>query len=168
MKEKSCTAALSPDHVLWQFWETLCYPRKKILVNLEVCRSEYGAHRYAHTRALRMEVGGPKLAFDWTVQTLGLLSHLNCVLSNTIEEWNSFSIAGGDLSYFRDTKIARISRRAHRSLRAIKATFGQLQRLQKKVDLLKEHCVQYKGNVSKGIISLHRRISRGRLNEQLY
>src|SRR5271155_3925789 len=80
-----------------------------------------------------------KEAFDWTLQTMGLLRRLDGVLSDTVEAWKSFNSPGEDIGYFRDTDAAAISPNARRSLHAIKAIF-QLQGSQKKMALLNKRC----------------------------
>ena len=90
-----------------------------------------------------------KEAFDWTLQTMGLLRRLDGVLSDTVEAWKSFNSPGGDIGYFRDTDIAAISPNARRSLHAIKAIFRQLEGNQKKMVLLNKCCSDFSRAVSR-------------------
>ena len=98
----------------------------------------------AGERALEM-----KEAFDWTLQTMGLLRRLLGVLSDTVEAWKSFSSPGEDIGYFRDTDAAVISPNARRSLHTIKAIFRQLQENQKKMFLLNKCCSDFSSAVSR-------------------
>jgi hypothetical protein len=90
-----------------------------------------------------------KEAFDWTLQTMGLLRWLDGVLSDTVEAWKSFNSPDEDLGYFRDTDTAAISPNARRSLHAIKAIFRQLQGNQKKMVLLNKCCSDFSRAVSR-------------------
>ena len=81
-----------------------------------------------------------KEAFDWTLQTIGLLRRLDGVLSGTVEAWKSFNSPDEDIRYFREADSAAISPNARRSLHAIKAVFRQLQGNQKKIVLLLNKC----------------------------
>jgi hypothetical protein len=89
-----------------------------------------------------------KEAFDWAIQTMGLLRRLDGVLSNTVEAWKSFNSPGEDIGYFRDTDRAAISPNARRSLHAIKAVFRQLEGYQKKMALLNKCCSDFSNAVS--------------------
>jgi hypothetical protein len=93
-----------------------------------------------------------KEAFDWTLQTMGLLRRLDGVLSDTVEAWKSFNSPGEDIGYFRDTDAAAISPNARRSLHAIKAIFRQLQGSQKKMALLNKCCSDFSTAVSRHAI----------------
>ena len=84
-----------------------------------------------------------KEAFDWTLQTMGLLRRLDGVLSDTTEAWKSFNSPDGDIGYFHDTDPY-----AGRSLHGIKATFRQLQGYQKKMVQLNECCANFSKAVS--------------------
>jgi len=90
-----------------------------------------------------------KEAFDWTLQTMGLLRWLGGVLSDTVEACKSFNSSDGDVGYFRDTDAAAISPNARRSLHAIKAIFRQLQGNQKKMVLLNKCCSDFSRAVSR-------------------
>jgi hypothetical protein len=90
-----------------------------------------------------------KEAFDWTLQTMGLLRRLDGVLSDTVEAWKSFNFPGGDIGYFRDTDKAAISQNARRSLHAINAIFRQLEGNQKKMVLLNKCCSDFSRAVSR-------------------
>ena len=89
-----------------------------------------------------------KEAFDWTLQTMGLLRRLDGVLSDTVEAWKSFNSPDEDIGYFHDTDDAAISPSARRSLHAIKAIFRQLQGYQKRMALLNKCCSDYSKAVS--------------------
>jgi hypothetical protein len=89
-----------------------------------------------------------KAAFDWTVQTMGVLRRIDVVLSNTIEAWKAFSASDGDITYFGPALEAGISPNARRSLHNTKTHFRQLERLQKKINHLSKCCSQFKENVS--------------------
>jgi hypothetical protein len=93
-----------------------------------------------------------KEAFDWTLQTMGLLRRLDGVLSDTVEAWKSFNSPGEDIGYFRDTDRAAISPNARRSLHAIKAIFRQLQGHQKKMVLLNKCCSDFSRAVSRNAL----------------
>ena len=89
-----------------------------------------------------------KEAFDWTLQTIGLLRRLDGVLSGTVEAWQSFNSPDEDIRYFREADSAAISPNACRSLHAIKAVFRQLQGNQKKMVLLNKCCSDFSRAVS--------------------
>lgn len=97
-----------------------------------------------------------KEAFDWTLQTMGLLRRLDGVLSDTVEAWKSFNSPGEDIGYFRDTDGAAISPNARRSLHAIKAIFRQLQGNQKKMVLLNKCCSDFSRAVSRNALPFAR------------
>jgi hypothetical protein len=90
-----------------------------------------------------------KEAFDWTLQTMGLLRRLDGLLSDTVEAWKSFSSPDEDIGCFRETDTAAISPNARRSLHAIKAIFRQLQGNQKKTVLLNKRCSDFSRAVSR-------------------
>jgi hypothetical protein len=95
-----------------------------------------------------------KEAFDWTLQTMGLLRQLDGVLSDTVEAWKSFNSPGEDIGYFRDTDRAAISPNARRSLHAIKAIFRQLEGHQKKMVLLNKCCSDFSKAVSRNALPI--------------
>jgi hypothetical protein len=76
-----------------------------------------------------------------------ILGKLINVLSGTLKQWNAFiSPDGGDIDYFSDLQRPIPSKspesqdncHAGRSLRAINKTFGNLQNLLQKLELLRE------------------------------
>jgi hypothetical protein len=87
-----------------------------------------------------------KEAFDWSLQTKDLLRRLGAVLANTVEAWNSFNAPDEGIGYFYNG--AAISPNAHRSLRAVKAIFRQLQGYQKRMSLLDQRCSDFSRAVS--------------------
>jgi hypothetical protein len=95
-----------------------------------------------------------KEAFDWTLQTMGLLRRLDGVLSDTVDAWNAFSSPDEDIGYFCDTDEAAISPQARRSLHTIKAIFRQLRGNQKKMALLNKCCSDFSRGVSREFFSL--------------
>jgi hypothetical protein len=89
-----------------------------------------------------------KEAFDWTLQTMGLLRRLDGVLSDTVEAWKSFNAPHEGISYFQCTDTAAISPDARRALCAITAIFRQLQGYQRRIALLNKSCSDYSKAVS--------------------
>ena len=70
--------------------------------------------------------------FTWISQTVAVLHQIDHVLSDTVEAWRSFDSPGGDITYFRNTEESHgISSYSRCSLRAIKATFRELECHQK-------------------------------------
>ena len=74
-----------------------------------------------------------KRSFNWTLQTMDLLSELHGALSETVEEWNTFISLDTDVGYFSDldeplsnSPEFRYAAHAGRSLRSIKETFERL------------------------------------------
>jgi hypothetical protein len=78
---------------------------------------------------------------------VNLLRQLDSVLSNVVEAWKSFSSPDEDIGYFLADGAA-ISPRARLSLGAIKVTFQQLQKNQKKISFLKQGCSDFSKDVS--------------------
>ncbi|KAH8751551.1 hypothetical protein BGZ57DRAFT_913389 [Hyaloscypha finlandica] len=88
-----------------------------------------------------------KRSFNWTIERMQQLGTFINVLSGTLHQWNAFvSLDGGDIDYFSDLQHPLPSkspespenRAAGRSLRAIKKTFGTLQNLLQKIELLRD------------------------------
>jgi hypothetical protein len=77
-----------------------------------------------------------KKSFNWTLQTMELLSELRGVLSETFEEWNTFISPDGDIGYFSDLDEFPNSpefRHAGQSLRNIKEAFERLRNHRQKL-----------------------------------
>ena len=90
-----------------------------------------------------------KESFDWTLQTIELLSELLGVLSKMVKAWDTFSSCGGDIGYFSDIDASpNISTYACRSLRAIKEAFEKLEDHRQRLLLLKERCYGFARAVS--------------------
>jgi hypothetical protein len=88
-----------------------------------------------------------KRSFNWTLERMQLLGKFINVLSGTLKQWNAFvSPDGGDIDYFSDLQhpfpIKSPESQDHcaagRSLRAIRKTFGNLQDLLQKLELLRD------------------------------
>ncbi|KIX03972.1 uncharacterized protein Z518_07525 [Rhinocladiella mackenziei CBS 650.93] len=97
------------------------------------CRSALAGERSAEM----------KEAFDWALQTMGLLRRLHGVLSDTVDAWASFSSPGEDIGYFQSSPAAPISQQARRSLRAVRTTFRELHGYQKRLALLIVSCSDF-------------------------
>ena len=84
------------------------------------------------------------MTFDWTQQTMELLSQLLDVISKPIKAWQSFNSSNGDIGYFsRIESLSDISQcRTRLSLRAINETFQNLKSLQQTLLLLEKSCRQ--------------------------
>jgi hypothetical protein len=80
--------------------------------------------------------------FDWYCQTVGLLSDLTNVLSETIDQLNTFFTTGGDMMYFHDTGTSAVSSDANRWLIDIKQAIWQLETLQRRVSYLRDSCTR--------------------------
>ncbi|KAH8588290.1 hypothetical protein B0O99DRAFT_693577 [Bisporella sp. PMI_857] len=83
-----------------------------------------------------------KKSFDWTHQTMDLLSQLLDVLSETIKAWEIFNSPSGDINYFSDIYSSQDAQqpRTRLSLRAIKETMETMEGLQQKLFLLDKSC----------------------------
>jgi hypothetical protein len=81
-----------------------------------------------------------KKTYDWTQKTRELLNQLLNVLSGIIKAWETFNSSDGDIVYFSESDYSKAAsqRHAHRSLRAIKETFEELEGLQQKLVLLRD------------------------------
>lgn len=87
-----------------------------------------------------------KRSFNWTQERMKLLGKLINALLGSIQQWEAFrSPNGGDIDYFSDLRHPNESKssgledngRVGRSLRAINKTFGNLQGLLQKLELLR-------------------------------
>ena len=78
----------------------------------------------------------------WISQTTDLLRQLNDGLFDTLQAWRSFNSPEKDIGYFCNTDAAAIS------LRDIDVVFLQLQRNEKRVDLLRVYCSNVRLNLS--------------------
>ena len=82
-----------------------------------------------------------KKSFDWTHQTMELVSQLLDVLSETIKAWDIFNSSDGDIGYFSDIDSLDTPRfRTRLSLCAIKEIFEILEGLQRKLLFLEKSC----------------------------
>jgi hypothetical protein len=89
-------------------------------------------------------------SFNWTLQTMELLSDLHGVLSETSEEWNTFISLDADIGYFSDLDESpsnlsefRHKGSASRSLRNIKEAFDRLRNHQQKLVSLRNSLAQF-------------------------
>jgi len=80
--------------------------------------------------------------FDWTVQTVKLISRLDHRLSWTIEAWERFNAADGDFRYFCGIhSMPNLSQqRAHLYLPEIKETYKRLKALHRDLVNLENMC----------------------------
>jgi len=89
------------------------------------------------------------VTFDWTRQTIKLLSKLQDSLSGTIQFWQRFNDDNGDIGYFVSGQSSAASQdRILLSLGAINKTFEMLQELQKILDRTSATCRDYANAVS--------------------
>ncbi|TVY59342.1 hypothetical protein LCER1_G000736 [Lachnellula cervina] len=88
-----------------------------------------------------------KAAFDWTVQAADILYRLEAALSSMVDAWKAFSNSDGDINYFRDTEVSKISPNARRSLHNINTTFQKFEEFRKKLHLLSRQCSQTRKNL---------------------
>ena len=99
-----------------------------------------------------------KADFDWACQTMDILSRLHGVLSDTVASWKSFSSAEEDIDYFRGASMY-----TQLYLRAIGATFRELEGDEKRLDLLKSRCTEFSRVVSRIPIPSTRRLVEGKV-----
>jgi len=94
-----------------------------------------------------------KKAFDFCIQATNLLSRLDSILSETLQCWAAFKSEDGDILYFNDTEATELSPRSRRNLRSIMNVFRLLDGSQKRIVALRKSCLEYKGFVSKIMIT---------------
>jgi hypothetical protein len=104
-----------------------------------------------------------KRSFNWTLQTMDLLSELHSALSETYEEWNIFISPDADVSYFsnldeplNNSPEFRHAAHAGRSLRSIKETFERLRNHQQKLVLLRDSLTKFSQTVRWSISTFSR------------
>jgi hypothetical protein len=92
-----------------------------------------------------------KETFDWTQQTIKLLSQLLGVISETITTWNRFNSSDKDIGSFSgiNSSLVVSQFRIPLSLCAIKKTFQTLKGLQQRFLLLDKSCRDKAQTVSK-------------------
>ncbi|KAF2185092.1 hypothetical protein K469DRAFT_688302 [Zopfia rhizophila CBS 207.26] len=102
-----------------------------------------GQHRYNFlycSRTIAERAEDIKKAVHWTMQTIETLRELRVCLSGTIQAWESFSAAGGDIRYFSDI-FSDISRdQAQVSVHQITETFNTLASREKTLLALENSC----------------------------
>jgi hypothetical protein len=86
-----------------------------------------------------------KASFNWTLLRMDLLTKLLCVLSGTIDEWDTFISSHGDVGYFSDldefasnSPEFRRPDHAGQSLRSIKEAFERLKNHRRALVSLRE------------------------------
>jgi hypothetical protein len=74
---------------------------------------------------VKCRVKNVKKTYDWTHQTIELLTQLSDVLSETIKAWEMFTYPDGDICYFLNSRFSSGSGqdRLDLSLRVIKKNF---------------------------------------------
>jgi hypothetical protein len=84
-----------------------------------------------------------KKDFNWALKIIIILRRLDEVLSHIIDSWKSFDSPDGDIGFFQGVSIP-----AQRSLNAIRASFRELQRDQRKLFVLKSCYTDFSRAVS--------------------
>jgi hypothetical protein len=85
-----------------------------------------------------------KRFLDWIVKTMELLSMLQQHLTSTIQAWERFNAADGDIAYFSD--IEDLSARL--CLENIREAFNELLVLERRLSHLRESCRETANHVS--------------------
>jgi hypothetical protein len=85
--------------------------------------------------------GGLKDVFDWTVQSIDLLTKLMMVLSETNKAWEVFASPGGDISYLQYAEDSpKVQDQISHTLEGITHSFEGLKYLQRRLISLNERC----------------------------